>query len=346
MATETITISLRDAIVKLAQSQVGYKETGNNHTKYAQYFDTPKSKGGPYPWFNGKKQNTAWCAIFVNWLEVMVLATGDTKVLKDPDAVRVWLGYPSPANNCAAGCPYMWGYLVKKGWQVNKSSGRPGDIIFFNTSSKCGHVGIIEKVDNGNYYTIEGNKSNMVKRCTYSKSSSSIYGIISPNYESLDPQPTPTPTPTPTTTEYKVKTNGGTLTLRAQPTTNSRALANIKNGTTIQVSEIVKGESIGGNTNWAKTTYNGDTGYCSCRWLEKVEPTPAPTPTPTPKPVTYPKYKVTAVHGLNVRRGPGTNYPVVKTLSKGTVVTVYEQKSGWGRIGASQWCCMNYLSKI
>lgn len=345
------TATVRSRIVALAQSQVGYKETGNNHTKYAQYFDTPKSKGGPYPWFNGKKQNTPWCSIFVNWDIVMVLATGDNKVLKDPDAVRIWLGYPSPANNCAAGCPYMWGYLVKKGWQVSKTAGRPGDIIFFNTTSKCGHVGLIEKVDNGNYYTIEGNKSNMVKRCSYTKSSSSIYGIISPNYESFDkkpePEPTPTPTPTPTTTDYKVKTNGGTLTLRAQPTTNSRALATIKNGTTIAVSEIVKGEAVGGNTDWAKTTYNGDTGYCSCRWLEKVTPAPAPapTPTPTPKP-TYPKYKVTAVHGLNVRRGPGMGYGVVKTLSKGTVVTVYEQKNGWGRIGTAQWCCMTYLQRV
>ena len=345
------TTTVRSKIVALAQSQVGYKETGNNHTKYAQYFDTPKSKGGPYPWFNGKKQNTAWCAIFVNWLEVMVLEVA--MYLGSPDKVRIWLGYPSPANNCAAGCPYMWGYLVKRGWQVNKSNGRPGDIIFFNTSSKCGHVGIIEKVDNGNYYTIEGNKSNMVKRCSYTKGSSSIYGIISPNYESLDkqpqpqPQPTPTPTPTPTTTDYKVKTNGGTLTLRAQPTTNSRALATIKNGTTIAVSEIVKGEAVSGNTDWAKTTYNGDTGYCSCRWLVKVEPTPAPTPTPTPTPKpTYPKYKVTAVHGLNVRRGPGTGYGVVKTLPKGTVVTVYEQKNGWGRIGTAQWCCMTYLKKV
>jgi uncharacterized protein YgiM (DUF1202 family) len=186
----------------------------------------------------------------------------------------------------------------------------------------------------------------MVKRCTYSKTSSSIYGIISPNYESLDPQPTPTPTPTPTTTEYKVKTNGGTLTLRAQPTTNSKALATIPNGTKIQVSEIVKGDSVGGNADWAKTTYNGDTGYCSCRWLEKVEPTPAPTPIPTPKPVTYPKYKVIAVHGLNVRRGPGTGYSIVKTLPKGTTVTVYEQKNGWGRIGTAQWCCMTYLKKV
>ena len=346
MPTSTVKAesTVRSRIVALAQSQVGYKETGNNHTKYAQYFDTPKSKGGPYMWFNGKKQNCAWCSIFVNWDIVMVLATGADKVLKDPDAVRVWLGYPSPANNCAAGCPYMWGYLVKKGWKVSNSAGRPGDIIFFNTSSKCGHVGLIEKVDNGNYYTIEGNKSNMVKRCSYSKSSSSIYGIISPNYESLDPQPTPTPTPTPTTTDYKVKTNGGTLTLRAQPTTNSRSLATIPNGTTIQVSEIVKGESISGNTDWAKTTYNGDTGYCSCRWLVKVEPAPEPTPTPTP--VTYPKYKVTAVHGLNVRRGPGTGYGIVKTLPKGTVVTVYEQKNGWGRIGTAQWCCMTYLKKV
>lgn len=272
MAIATTNTTIKEKVIALAQSQIGYKETGTNHTKYAQYFDTPKSKGGPYPWFNGKKQGAAWCAIFVCWLFVMVLRDN----LKwTTDAVRVWLGCPkNPADNCAAGCPWFFKYLKGKKWQVDKKAGLPGDIIFFNSS--CSHVGIIEKVDANKYYTIEGNKGNMVKRCSYSRGSSSIYGIMRPDYDSIEPKPEPTPEPTPT-------------------------------------------------------------------------PTPAPEPTPKPTPIPKPtskKYKVTAKHGLNVRRGPGLGYKVVKCLSYGTVVTVYEKKNGWGRIGTSQWCSMTYLKAI
>ena len=74
-------------------------------------------------------------------------------------------------------------------------------------------------------------------------------------------------------------------------------------------------------------------------------PAPAPAPAPTPKP-TATKYKVTAKSGLRVRKGPGLTYGVVKVLKYGTVVTVYEQKNGWGRIGTNQWCSMTYLKKV
>lgn len=77
------------------------------------------------------------------------------------------------------------------------------------------------------------------------------------------------------------------------------------------------------------------------------KPTPTPAPTPTPTPVAK-KYKVTAKRGLNVRRGPGKSYGVVKTLQYSTTVTVYEQKNGWGKISktSSQWVSMAYLKAV
>lgn len=264
--SNTIVTSVKDEVIKLAQSQVGYKEgPKENQTKYSQYFDTPVSKNGPYPYFNGKKQYVAWCAIFINWLFVMVLRP----ILGSPDKVRQWLGEPKPADNCAAGCPYFWQYLKAKKWQVDKKAGQPGDIIFFN--AKCTHVGIIEKVDANKYYTIEGNKNNAVTRCTYSRTSASIYGIMRPDYASVDPKVSATPAPEP-----------------------------------------------------------------------KPEPKPEVKPTPAP---TYKKYKVSAKSGLNVRRGPAKSYGIIKTLSYGSTVTVYETKKGWGRIGSSQWCSTTYLKK-
>ena len=56
---------------------------------------------------------------------------------------------------------------------------------------------------------------------------------------------------------------------------------------------------------------------------------------------------VSSTTGLNVRSGPGTGYARIKTLSPGTVVSLYEYCTvdgvRWGRIQASQWVCMTYV---
>lgn len=255
-------MALVDEMIKLAQSQVGYAETGNNHTKYAQYFDTPISKGGPYPWFNGKKQNVAWCAIFICWLFVMVLE----KILGSPDKVRQWLKFPKPADNCAAGCPYLWQYLVNRGWKVDKTKGKAGDIIFFN--AKCTHVGIIEKVENGKYYTIEGNKGNKVARGTYAFNSSSIYGLCRPDYSSIEPKPeptptptpSPTPTPTPTGTKYRVTAKSG-LNVRSGPGVSYKKVGAVNYGDKVTV--YTK------QNNWGKISTSASKWVCMT-YLKKV----------------------------------------------------------------------------
>ncbi|MFA5047837.1 MAG: SH3 domain-containing protein [Patescibacteria group bacterium] len=40
---------------------------------------------------------------------------------------------------------------------------------------------------------------------------------------------------------------------------------------------------------------------------------------------------------MNVRSGPATKNPIVAQLSKGAIVKVFEEKSGWYRIGIGQW---------
>lgn len=91
---------------------------------------------------------------------------------------------------------------------------------------------------------------------------------------------------------------------------------------------------------------SGWTYWGQCNLItDDVTPKPTPTPTPTPTPVAK-KYKVTAKSGLRVRKGHGLSYGVVKVLPYGTVVTVYEQKNGWGRIGTNQWCSMTYLKAV
>lgn len=48
---------------------------------------------------------------------------------------------------------------------------------------------------------------------------------------------------------------------------------------------------------------------------------------------------------LNVRKGAGTKYGIVRTIEKGTQVKVYEISGSWARIGTNEWCSNKYLSK-
>ena len=155
-------MSKKESFIDIAKSQVGYTENpkGSNNTKYAKYFDTDA-----WQFFNTKKNPCDWCAIFVHWCACQVVS---------PKEVRKLFGEPDPKDNCGAGVKYFWRYLEAKGYTFKPGKKEPedGDIIFFNN---LGHVGIVEHVDS-KVHTIEGNKSNTVKRCTYTKTSTKIYG--------------------------------------------------------------------------------------------------------------------------------------------------------------------------
>jgi len=53
--------------------------------------------------------------------------------------------------------------------------------------------------------------------------------------------------------------------------------------------------------------------------------------------------KVNAKSGLNVRMKPGLSGEFIKLLSNDTIVTVYESKDGWSRIGVGQWVSAKFL---
>lgn len=248
-------------IITLIQKQVGYAESpiGSNKQKYSRFFDVEA-----WQFFNTKKNPCYWCSVFVIWALVQVL----TPILGSYSAVRTWLGMPAPKNNEAAGCWQFYNYLKAKKWEVAKSKGQAADIIFFNTSAgKCAHIGFIEKVENGKYYTIEGNKNNKVSRCSYAMNSSDIYAIIHPDYESIEPKPEP-------------------------------------------------------------------------------DPMPIPEPTP-PTPVESNLYKVVNIKSfLAIRTKPSSNGKKVGELYNDAIVSVSEQKDGWGKITGELWVYMGYLKKI
>ena len=157
-----------EKFIKMLVSQLGYTETGNNYTKYGKFFDTPKKDGGAWQFFNTHKNPAEWCALLLIYCFY---------VLFGEEATRKGFNLPIPKNNCAAGVPYLYEYMKKAGLIIKEP--RPGCIVFFNTTKKCAHVGACEYVD-GKLHTIEGNKSNKVKRCTYTLNSSKIYAYAMP----------------------------------------------------------------------------------------------------------------------------------------------------------------------
>ena len=159
-------LNIVNKVLTTAKGQIGYKETGKNNTKYAKYFDTTA-----WQFFNTKKQGAEWCSIFVHWCLCQNIA---------PDKVRKILGEPAAKNNCAAGVKYFYEYMKSK--KLIVKTPQAGDIIFLNS---FGHVGIVESVDD-KIHTIEGNKGDAVKRCTYTKSSSKISAYGRPDYKSVE----------------------------------------------------------------------------------------------------------------------------------------------------------------
>lgn len=247
----------RELFINLGKAEVGYKETGKNITKYSAYFDTPAAEGGAFQWFNYAKQGTEWCSIFICYLVCKTL---------NPKEALSFLGCPKPANNCAASCSYFVKYLRAKGYEIDKTKGGSADLIFFDNNS---HVGFIEYTSEGVYHTIEGNKSNKVKRCTYKIGSADVSSVFHLPFEvydgnSLGQTEQPEVPETPSVFRYKVKTNSGVpLRIRKKPSTSSEVLGRIPNKTIIEVDEK--------SGKWFHTSYNGITGYCYSAYLLKVD---------------------------------------------------------------------------
>lgn len=55
--------------------------------------------------------------------------------------------------------------------------------------------------------------------------------------------------------------------------------------------------------------------------------------------------KVTCL-SLNVRKGPGTNYPVVKSVKRDEVYTIVDEKDGFGKLkSGAGWICLKFVKE-
>lgn len=146
---------MRNKIVSVAQAELGYKEQGNNQTKYGEWYG----------------MQDEWCNIFVSWCAAQAGIS--------EDIIPKMAYVPSTAN-----------WFDQKGQYKNsKANGgnyipQKGDIVLFdyNHNTTSDHIGIVEKVEGQTLYTIEGNKNNQVQRCTYDLGSKDIRAYCVPNY--------------------------------------------------------------------------------------------------------------------------------------------------------------------
>ncbi len=130
--------------------------------------------GQPYWSWYGFNSRVEWCACFVSWC----------------------------ANECGyidagvipkfAGCTGGSNWFKDRGqWQDGDYEPRPGDLIFFDWDNKGSsgpqddvpdHVGIVERVENGVVYTVEGNTSDSCRQRSYSVGHYEIWGYATPVY--------------------------------------------------------------------------------------------------------------------------------------------------------------------
>lgn len=130
--------------------------------------------GQPYWSWYGFNSRVEWCACFVSWC----------------------------ANECGyidagvipkfAGCTGGSNWFKDRGqWQEGDYEPRPGDLVFFDWDNKGSsgpqdnvpdHVGIVERVENGVVYTVEGNSGDSCRQNTYSVGHYEIWGYGCPIY--------------------------------------------------------------------------------------------------------------------------------------------------------------------
>ena len=137
------------AIVEIALSQIG------------------NVGGQPYWSWYGFNSHVQWCACFVSWC-------ADQCGYIDSEIIPKHAACQDGAN---------W-FQAHGQWKSRDYIPSPGDIIYFdwNGDGHTEHVGIVEKVENGTVYTVEGNASNTCARRNYMVESSDIYGYGIPAY--------------------------------------------------------------------------------------------------------------------------------------------------------------------
>ena len=123
--------------------------------------------GEPYWSWYGFGSRVEWCACFVSWCA--------------NECGYIEAGVISKFAGCVQGS--QW-FKDRGLWQDRNFEPSAGQIIFFDWEGDgvTDHVGIVERVENGTVYTVEGNSGDACRQNSYSIGSSVIYGYGCPAY--------------------------------------------------------------------------------------------------------------------------------------------------------------------
>ena len=312
-------------LIGYALSQVGVAETpkGSNKNKFALMIDTQ------FPdFYNGKKNGyAAWCDIFVDACFLTCFGEDETLRL-----------LCQPKKSCGAGCKFSAGYFkAKKQFDNNASVG--DQIFFYDNKGEINHTGIVYKVEGGYVYTVEGNSGDEVKTHRYAANNKKIAGYGHPAWKEeaetiADTAPTkPTPVGDPVVIDPKPI---------QKPQNNAQ-----KSEDEI-AREVIAGKWGNGaerKQRLIEAGYNYDSVQALVnKYLNQTQPF---TAKPAPAADTFIGIVNTVKDRLNVRTGAGMNYPVIKTLGKGSKVELYKKMvNGWYRLAdGSGYVAGNLIKK-
>ncbi len=155
-------------------------------------------------------------------------------------------------------------------------------------------------------------------------------GYIFAQYLKLNSSSSAAATPAPSGSEQSAKTTEY-VNFRSGPGTNYSSKGVIASGTTVTVTDR-------SNSQWyAVRLANGSTGYIFAQYLKVTGTSSAtPTPTPTQAPSNDGTVQAKLTADVNLRRGAGTNYGVIKVIGTGTTVTVTDaSNSQWYKVKLS-----------
>lgn len=130
--------------------------------------------GEPYWSWYGFNSHVEWCACFVSWCADQCGYIEDGVIPK------------------YAGCILGVQWFQERGqWLDNSAEPTPGMIIFFDWDNRgssgpqdgvADHTGIVEKVEDGCVWTIEGNSGNTCRESSYPIGNYEILGYGAPAY--------------------------------------------------------------------------------------------------------------------------------------------------------------------
>ena len=137
--------------------------------------------------------------------------------------------------------------------------------------------------------------------------------------------PTATPAPSDPANEKTAKTTEY-VNFRTGPGTNYSSKGVIPSGTAITVTDT-------SNSQWyAVRLADGSTGYIFAQYIKITSAAATPAPTEAPADGTV-RAKTTA--DVNLRKGAGTNYGVIRVVGNNTAVTVTEATNTWYKVKLS-----------